>query len=58
MVMYVDVVIWCWSIFWVRAGINQSTLRKPAQPHKPKNILDPNLEFRTILNNLERLILI
>ena len=29
-------------------AMNQSTLRKPAQPHKPKEI-DPNLE---ILNSL------
>ena len=36
-------------------AINQSTLRKPAQPHKPKEI-DPNLEIwngLSVYNNLE-----
>ena len=38
-----------------RQAVNQSTLRKPAQPHKPKGI-DPNLEILnglTVYNNFK-----
>ena len=59
-----DVVsLWWWCVCWFNVDVvidvfseseqagNQSTLRKLAQPHKPK--INPNFEIWTILDNFE-----